>query len=813
MEINFVDPVKDLGGLLLGVEKPARYVGGEYGRLARKGRGGEVLLRMLIAFPDLYEIGMSNQALKLLYNRLNRIKGVSCDRAFAPAPDFELLLRQREIPLYGLDTGIPLAGTDLLCFTLGYELGITSLLTMLDAAYIPLRSAERGPGHPLVIMGGPCASNPLPYADFIDAFWIGEAEAGFFPLIEELVEMKRTGAGREDLYSRMKAHPSIWVKGKDRAIRAVDHDFAFRTEEAAVFPVSSMKVVQHHGAVEIMRGCPNGCRFCHAGYWYRPMRQKNAETIQAEAGAFITRGGYREISLSSLSTGDFRHIHSLVGSLNRRYASRHISFQLPSLRVSSFFLPLLEEISMVRKSGLTFAVETPVDAWQLSINKEVTRNQTAAILGEAKKNGWRGAKFYFMIGLPVGDYHGGYENNKEEIEIVDFIKDIARRTGMHFAINVGVFVPKPHTPYQWIAQIDEETARKKLDYIRANLRPLGHKVSIQDPFISILEGVISRGDERIGKLIEEAFRGGCRLDAWTDFIRQDIWRALFEKHDETICQILAAKKIEKDPPWDFIHSGTGTSFLKREFSHSEAREMTSPCMNNCTHNCGTCRDGNEIVQNNIHDDNASRERVYDSPGAQGKDPAIRRILFSFSKGGSAVLQSHLTLIEIFSMAFLRAGIPVLYSRGYNPLPRIEIVSPLAIGISAAAEIAILDFGIFMEGKDFIEALNPMLPDGIKVNSAINIYIPSGEKKYSLSSLLWGGAYRSKENENRLDYVQFSDEKKYRQLRAETSGGVFGMERLSVLAKDPGGQAAPYASFFTAYRNLYPLAGNEISLDK
>jgi radical SAM superfamily enzyme YgiQ (UPF0313 family) len=506
MENRRIDPVKDLGALLLDIEKPARYVGGEYGLLAREeaGREGEVLLRMLIAFPDLYEIGMSNQALRILYNRLNRIKGVSCDRAFAPAPDFEDLLRRRGLPLYGLDTGIPLADADILCFTLGYELGITGLLAMLQAAFIPLRAAGRTAAHPLVIMGGPCVSNPLPYADFIDAFWIGEAEAGFFSLVEELREMKRAGAGKEELRSRMAAHPSMWVKGKAGAVRAIDRDFAFRKEDAAVFPVSNMKAVQHHGAVEIMRGCPNGCRFCHAGYWYRPMRQKNAETVRAETDAFITRGGYREISLSSLSTGDFRHINSLVRSLNQRYASRHISFQLPSLRVSSFSLPLLEEISMVRKSGLTFAVETPVDAWQFSINKEVTRDHVAAILGEAKKNGWRGAKFYFMIGLPVGDYRGEDENNREEVEIVHFIKDIARRTGMHFSVNAGVFVPKPHTPYQWAAQIDEKRAREKLDYIRMNLKPSGHKVSVQDPFISLLEGVISRGDERVGDLIEEA---------------------------------------------------------------------------------------------------------------------------------------------------------------------------------------------------------------------------------------------------------------------------------------------------------------------
>jgi radical SAM superfamily enzyme YgiQ (UPF0313 family) len=344
---------------------------------------------------------MSNQALRILYNRLNRIPGVSCDRAFAPAPDFEALLREHQVPLYGLDTGISLKDVDILCFTLGYELGITGVLTMLDAAAIPLHAAERTGADPIVIMGGPCVSNPRPYERFIDAFWIGEAEDGFFELTEKLAAMKQAGEGRGSLLATVTAHPSVWTAGKSGAARAIDTGFARREADAAVFPVPSMKVVQHHGAVEIMRGCPNGCRFCHAGIWYRPMRQKDAAVVAAEAGAFINRGGYREISLSSLSSGDYRHIGGLLESLNHTYAAAHISFQLPSLRVSTFSLPILESISTVRKSGLTFAVETPNDAWQLALNKEVGRDNVVAIIREDRKNGWRGVKFYLMIGLPL----------------------------------------------------------------------------------------------------------------------------------------------------------------------------------------------------------------------------------------------------------------------------------------------------------------------------------------------------------------------------------------------------------------------------
>ena len=302
MEIRRIDPLTDLASLLLKVEKPARYTGGEYGRLCNPHLlHDNSTLKTVISFPDLYEIGMSNQALRILYNNLNRIEGVLCDRAFAPAPDFEELLRKQELPLYGLETGISLKNADILMFTLGYELLITGLFTILDISGIPLRSADRTEYDPVILMGGPCVSNPLPYSKFIDAFWIGEAEGGFFELALELRDIKKSGGARQALLERLCLHPSVWMKGKDRAQRAIDREFSERSD-AAVFPVPGMKVVHHHGAVEIMRGCPNGCRFCHAGYWYRPMRQKNASLVEKETEAFIQQGGYREITLSSLSS-------------------------------------------------------------------------------------------------------------------------------------------------------------------------------------------------------------------------------------------------------------------------------------------------------------------------------------------------------------------------------------------------------------------------------------------------------------------------------------------------------------------------------
>jgi radical SAM-linked protein len=818
MGIVFVDPMNDLGKHLLEVEKPARYAGGEYGRLASQEGMRNATLKMAIAFPDLYEIGMSNQALRILYNRLNKIPGLVCDRVFAPAPDFEALLQDMGISLYGLDTGVRLRDLDILGFTLGYELGITGVLAVLALAGIPLRSAGRTGQDPLVIMGGPCVSNPLPYAPFIDACWIGEAEGGFFTLAEELTEMKKSGEGREALLARMVSHPSVWAPGKTAVHRAVDAAFASGEPYAAVFPISGMKIVQHHGAVEIMRGCPNGCRFCHAGIWYRPMRQKDAKVVLAEADAFIHSGGYREISLSSLSTGDYRYLDALLEKLNRTYGPAHISFQLPSLRVSTFSLPILEKISAVRRSGLTFAVETPVDAWQFAINKEVSRDSVIAIIREARKNGWRGAKFYFMIGLPVERPDDGLQGGtgREEEEIVAFIRDVARNTGMNFNVNVGAFVPKPHTPFQWAAQIDEDTAREKLEYIRRSLKPQGHKVGIQDPFISVLEGVISRGDERVGELIEDAFNRGCRLDAWDDYIKKDVWRGIFDQERSLVEAILGKKEGDVPLPWNSVNSGTDLRFLAEEAGRSSASRVTPPCAQSasqaCVHPCGVCPGRGKVIKNGAEFDYPAEPANPEPPlikqndaqdgnisGGNKRDPATYRLLFSFAKSGPAVWLPHLAVIEVFSMALQRAGIPVQFSEGFNPLPKLDFASPLSIGVFAEGEIATLDTDGFFDAHSFTERLNSQLPEGFRVREALNVYIPSGTKKHSAASLLWGFAYEAPGGA----HVTAAEEKRYRQERLDAGESLFDLTRKSVLAKSRKNPEEP-ASYFSVYRALYEM---------
>ncbi|MDR2864908.1 MAG: TIGR03936 family radical SAM-associated protein [Spirochaetaceae bacterium] len=820
----YIDIIKEIGPLLLTITSPSRYVGGEWGRRAKKDAG----LQTVIAFPDLYEIGMSNNALKILYNRINDLDDVSCDRVFAPAPDFEALLKEKNIPLYALDTGLSLKDSDILMFTLSYELGITGVLSILESAGIGLRAKDRCDSDPIIIAGGPSISNPLPYSRFFDFFWIGEAEDDFFNLVENLRDAKKAGAQKAALCAIIAAHPSVWFPGKKNTRRAIDNSFGKRGPQTYIFPVPSMRIVQQHASVEIMRGCPNGCRFCFAGIWYRPMRQKSADIVLQEVSEYIKKGGFREISLSSLSSGDYKHIDSLVDTLNREFSAARVSFQLPSLRVSTLSLDLLEKISQVRKSGLTFAVETPLDVWQIAINKEVTLEKTCALLLEAKKHGYKSAKFYFMIGLPV---LLGNEDISEEDAIIAFINEAAARTKMTFHINVGIFTPKAHTPFQWAPLLDMESAREKLFYLVRIFKKSPHKISVHDPLVSCVEGIISRGDERVGELIEKAYFAGCRLDAWNEHFKRDVWLTLLNDYNDLVVQLSSEKDSDSVLPWDDIQSGTSKSYIKEQWQKSRNREFSPVCTNNCPYPCGVCTKTQGIVENNIHINKNCLETC-DSPEnlvcnnrhennthlqekaeipcdkkdessnpekKQNSELDTYRVLFSYSKEGSAVFLSHLAMIEVFSGALLRAGLPIMWTQGFNPLPKIDFASPLSLGIGGEQEIALVDVREPVLTDDFVACMNQCLPEGLSIKNAAVLTVPAGTKKYSLNALLSGFVY---ENGDGRDCIEAKDDKSYRLARFP-GNNIFGLKRIQLLAKNPRDPNAAPSSYFDIYSLLYP----------
>jgi radical SAM superfamily enzyme YgiQ (UPF0313 family) len=740
-----------LGPGLFSVDKPARYLGGESGATHK----ADAALRMALCFPDLYEIGMSNNAMRILYAGLNRIEGLSCERVFAPADDFAALLKERGLGLYGLESLRPIREADLLGFTIGYELAATNVLAVLRAAGLALKASERGDDDPIVIAGGPAITNPAPYAVIFDGVWIGEAEGDFFALAEGLVALKKAGGGKRELLAKLDGHPAFWRPGK-RAVRAVFEGFS----EAVYghnYPIPVLKPVQDHGVVEIMRGCPNACRFCHAGYFYRPQRLRDPEAILKDVESQVRDAGQRQITLSSLSSGDYPGIFELLRLLNERWASQGVSFQLPSLKVESFPLELVEEVSGTRKSGLTFAVETPLEQWQLTINKTVRMETIRRIAAEAERRGYRVAKFYFMIGLPLPE-----AELSEEDAIIAFIRELSASTRLAINLTISTFVPKPHTPFQWARQITPEEAARRIYAIKDALRPIkGIKISYHGPFQSWIEGAISRGGERVGELIIRAFELGARFDAWDDRFKKDAWVRALEELAFTEDDISGARSLEDPLPWDSVSIRVSKRYLAEEHKRSIQNLTTSACIDSCTARCGACSDSLDIADTNAREQLIKElERLrLERPNGEAPIPSTRRPgdspdqaaimaersrhLFEFQKEGVAAFYPHHTVWAIIASAFERAGIALEYSHGFNPSPRLELSEPLSLGIESKSEfgMTLMKLGSVRElGADELARVARFLPSGIRIKRCRLVQGYEGRKVPSLSAAYWGALY-------------------------------------------------------------------------
>ncbi|MDX9897409.1 MAG: DUF2344 domain-containing protein [Spirochaetia bacterium] len=740
-----IDPCKRFKTALPRIQKPARYLGGENGSIVKDTAD----IRIALCFPDLYEIAMANNAMRILYAGLNSISGVACERVFSVGLDYEALLRSSATPLYGLETGTPISDFDILAFTMGYELAASNLLTVLDLSGIPIRSSERGEDSPVIIAGGPAISNPVPYSNILDAVWIGEAENAFFDLVTDLASLKRAGCDKAGILERIMKEAAIWTPTK-KAVRHVFSGFSNDHYEY-VFPTPIVKPIQDHGVVEIMRGCPNGCRFCHAGYFYRPRRLRSVERILEDVETQIRVAGHREISLSSLSSGDYPGIASLVSLLNKKWSYEGVSFQLPSLKVESFPIEIIEDISGTRKSGLTFAIETPLETWQLALNKKASLEKIRLILKEAQSRGYRVAKFYFMLGLPLPDL--GID---EDEAIIALIRDIAASTPeLKLNITLATFVPKPHTPFQWHSQLPVDDAASRIYAIKSAFRGNQRvKISYHAPYLSWLEGVVARGDERVGELIISAFEHGARFDAWDDLFRKDAWESAIAAAFPELATLVSERQVDDDLPWSSVSLRVSKKYLLKERELSMTARLTPVCTDDCLSPCGACSDTAlieddseiiEILNALLQEEATAHSDVATQPANTRYIPADGtryRLMFKYKKLGRAAFFAHHEIQSMISSSMERAGLYLAFSQGFNPMPRLEISEPLSLGFESSDEygVALLIENPLGPIDAIIPSINKFLHGELQIQEARILACPDGARFPSLSSVHWGSRF-------------------------------------------------------------------------
>lgn len=606
--------------ILLAVEKPARYIGNEINMV--KKNPDEVDIRFCMCFPDVYEIGMSHLGIQILYDMFNQREDVYCERVYSPWLDLDKIMRENNIPLFALESQEPVKNFDFLGITLQYEMCYTNILQVLDLSQIPLYSRERKEDDPIVIGGGPCTYNPEPIADFFDLFYIGEGETVYFQLLDLYKENKNKGGSRADFLRQAAGIEGIYVPSLYQASYHEDGTLASFTPlyedvpavvkkqvvgdmSEVYYPkkplVPYIKVTQDRVVLEIQRGCIRGCRFCQAGMLYRPIRERSLEFLKKQAKAMIESTGHEEISLSSLSSSDYRNLPELVYWLIDEYGSKGINISLPSLRIDAFALDVMSKVQDVRKSSLTFAPEAGTQRMRNVINKGLTEENILQGAKDAFAGGWNRVKLYFMLGLPGETW--------EDIEGIAVLSDkIAReyysipkseRNGkVNIVTSTSIFVPKPFTPFQWARMNTKEEAEEKRDFllgkITEQLNAKSIKYNCHDADVSYLEGVFARGDRKLCNVIYDAYKKGCFYDAWGEYFHYDAWMEAFEQNNVNPDFYIRREREDDELfPWDFIDIGVTKKFLLREWKRAKEETVTPNCRMQCQ-GCGAMTFGSGV---------------------------------------------------------------------------------------------------------------------------------------------------------------------------------------------------------------------------
>jgi radical SAM family uncharacterized protein/radical SAM-linked protein len=727
-------------------QKPSRYIDNEVNAVHK-----EATVKVALAFPDIYEIGMSHLGLKILYKIINDLPFASAERVFSPWVDLEAEMKEKGLVISSLESNRPLRNFDIVGFSLQYELSFTTVLNMLHLGGIPVRSEDRAGscGYPLVIAGGPCTVNPMPMSPFIDAFLIGDGEEAVKEMMDAFYEWKTAGDGkRETVLRALSVIEGVYVPAvhdsssfiRRRIVESLD---ASPYPDQPVVPYTS--IVHDRVNIEVSRGCPMGCRFCQAGTIYRPVRERSAGKVLELAEKALRNTGYEEVAFTSLSAGDYSCLLQVLRGFNRKFGKEKIAVSLPSLRVASVNTGLLKEIRSVRKTGFTIAPEAGTDRLRRVINKDFTEEDYEQALRTLFEEGWLNLKLYFMIGLPT--------ETMEDIEAIPKMAMKALRTAKQYAkrfvnINIGVspFVPKAHTPFQWYGQNPSAELKGKKNYIKDALMRRGFNVKGHDINMSLLEAAFARGDENVALLIEKAWSFGCRLDGWTEAFDFDKWKRAMEATGVDAAHFATRTFDSSDIlPWEKIDTGVTKDFLRKEYRRALAGEITADCRKVC-HKCGLdCRKDME-GETSCGQKTARCEDLYSPDPRVSASPlnAPNRfkpvnIRVEFSKTGRLRYLSHFELVTLLHRAMRRAGFSLQYSQGFHPSPKTSFGPPLGVGVAGLSEYFDMEVLPPFDLEVNKRILNSLLPDGVSVISMAAV----SSKAKSLNSFIMRYEYEIK----------------------------------------------------------------------